>query len=293
MSNESAEARPLSRGTVIAGRYEIAKYLGESLLGPTYIVKHVEKEAYLVLRFIRKEYKNKDNFDEIEKLIHTVRAIKHPNMIQYGNMGMYHDMLFFTQEYFRSENLRAQIINKQADLQEFSIEEAFNVASSILMALQVLHEAGIYHTTIKPENILIREGMVGENYVRQIKINDIMTAAILGEHTPASPYRAPECRAELALGKDPCAASDVFSVGNILYELLLGKPAKGTYLPPSQIRNGLSAEVDAIINCALSFEDKDRYTTASDMLNHIKQSVGSFVAHKPQNSNNLSKPHYF
>ena len=51
MSSESVDAKPLGRGVVIASRYEIEKYLGESLLGPTYVVKHVEQETFLVLRF--------------------------------------------------------------------------------------------------------------------------------------------------------------------------------------------------------------------------------------------------
>ena len=289
MSNESVDSRPLSRGTVIAGRYEIEKYLGESLLGPTYIVKHVEQDTFLVLRFIRKEYKNKDNLEEMQQLLQTIREIKHPNMIRYGNMGTYQEMLFFTQEYFRSENLRAQIINRQADFQEFSVEEAFNFATCILEAMHVLHEAGVYHTTIKPENILLKEGKTQDQYIRHIKLNDIMTAAILGDKTPSSPYRPPECRTELAMNKAVGPAADVFSVGNVLYELLIGKPAKGTYLPPSQIRNGLSSEVDVIINCSLSFDPDDRYSSAKDMLDHIRRSVGEFVVHKPQSSNNLSK----
>ena len=92
MSSKSIDSKPLDRGTVIASRYEIEKYLGESLLGPTYVVKHVEQETFLVLRFIRKEYKNKDDFEEVQALIHKIRTIKHPNMIQYGNIGLYQDM---------------------------------------------------------------------------------------------------------------------------------------------------------------------------------------------------------
>lgn len=287
MSSESVDAKPLGRGIVIASRYEIEKYLGESLLGPTYVVKHVEQETFLVLRFIRKEYKNKDDFEEVQELIHKIRTIKHPNMIQYGNIGLYQDSLFFTQEYFRSENLRALIINKQSEMIDFSIEEAFSIASKILDAVQELHNVGIYHTTIKPENILVKDSSLGEKFVRRVKLNDVMTAAILGSKTPRNVYRPPECRPELAMNKPSSAASDIFSVGNILYELLVGKAAQGTYLPPSQIRSNLSSEVDDIINCALSFQPEDRYDSAKAMAEHIRESVGEFVVSNPGSGNRI------
>ena len=288
MSSESVESKPLSRGTVIAGRYEIEKYLGESLLGPTYVVKHVEQETFLVLRFIRKEYKDKDDFEQVQELIHKIRTIKHPNMIQYGNIGLYQETLFFTQEYFRSENLRALIINKQADMIEFSTEEAFSIASKILDAVQELHKVGLYHTTIKPENILVKDSALGERFVRRVKLNDVLTSEILGEETHRSVYRAPECRPELAMDKEPSSASDIFSIGNILYELLVGKAAQGTYLPPSQIRSNISSEVDDIINYALNFQPEDRYDSAKVMADHIRQSVGEYVISTPKSNNRIA-----
>ncbi|MAA78744.1 MAG: hypothetical protein CL916_05750 [Deltaproteobacteria bacterium] len=288
MSSESIDSKPLDRGTVIASRYEIEKYLGESLLGPTYVVKHVEQETFLVLRFIRKEYKDKNDFEEVQGLIHKIRTIKHPNMIQYGNIGLYQETLFFTQEYFRSENLRALIINKQSEMIDFSIEEAFSIAAKILDAVEELHKVGIFHTTIKPENILVKDSALGERFVRRVKLNDVMTAAILGSDTPRNVYRPPECRPELAMNKDSSPASDIFSIGNILYELLVGKPAQGTYLPPSQIRSNLSSEVDDIINYALNFQPEDRYDSAKAMAEHIRQSVGEFVVSNPKGNNRIA-----
>ena len=290
MSSESVEAKPLSRGTVIAARYEVEKYLGESLLGPTYVVKHIEQDSFLVLRFIRREYKSKDDFDLVQDLIQKIRDIRHPNMIRYGNVGIYQDTIFFTQEYFRSENLRALIINKQADMKEFSVEEAFSIATKILDAVEELHRVGIYHTTIKPENILVKDSAVGERFVRQIKLNDVMTATILGDKAVSSPYRAPECRPEFkkTIGKEASSASDIFSIGNVLYELLVGKPAKGTYLPPSQIRNNLSPAIDNIINTALSFQPEDRFASANLMSDNIHKNVGDFVVKSNEGMNKIA-----
>ena len=273
MSNNTEE-KPLARGTVIASRYEIEKYLGESLIGPTYVVRHIENEKWFALRFIRSEYKTKDDLASVQEILHKLREIKHPNMIQYGNIGVYGNMIFFTQEYFPSINLRQSIIEHQSQERNFEIYDSFFIVAKILEALSLVHEAGLLHTNLKPENILLKQEVVGGKVRRKIKINDLMAAAILGsDRIGASPYRAPECRPELAMDEKPSPQSDIFSVGNILYELLIGKPAQGTYLAPSQFRDELSEEVDSIINYALNIDPKERYKTANDMLVHIKRTV--------------------
>ncbi|MEC7987151.1 MAG: SUMF1/EgtB/PvdO family nonheme iron enzyme [Myxococcota bacterium] len=273
MSNITEE-KPLARGTVIASRYEIEKYLGESLVGPTYVVRHVENEKWFALRFIRSEYKSKDELANVQEILYKLREIKHPNMIQYGNIGVYGNMIFYTQEYFPSINLRQSIIEYQSQDKNFEIYDSFFIAAKILEALSLVHEAGLLHTNLKPENILLKQEVVAGRVRRKIKVNDLMAAAILGEdRIVGSPYRAPECRPELAMEEEASPQSDIFSVGNILYELLIGKPAQGTYLAPSQFREDLSEEVDSIINYALNIDPKERYKTANDMLVHIQRTI--------------------
>jgi formylglycine-generating enzyme required for sulfatase activity len=92
----------------------------------------------------------------------------------------------------------------------------------------------------------------------------------------------------LGITKPASPGSDIFSIGNILYELLVGKPAKGTYLPPSQIRSNLSSEVDGIINYALNYHPEDRYTSAKDMSDHIRRSVGDFIVRAPESNNRIA-----
>ena len=90
----------LPRGTLIAkGRYEIEKYLGESLLGPTYVVKNISTQKLLALKFVRKDYRNADeeSLREVQALIKKARKIDHPYVVKYGNAGSYDNQIFFTQ----------------------------------------------------------------------------------------------------------------------------------------------------------------------------------------------------
>jgi serine/threonine protein kinase len=270
----SEQYRPLSRGLVIADRYEIEKYLGESLLGPTYVVKNINTNKLLALKFIRSDYKESDELRDVQELLKRARRVQHDHVVRYGNVGTYQEEIFFTQEYFPSVNLRQLILDYEAEEKLFAIKEACQIASKVLEALSAIHEQGIYHTNIKPENILIRHRRDDKTgrMVREIKITDIMAASILGDGSIApSPYRAPECRPEYGMmSRGPQA--DVYSVGNILYELLIGKPATGTYLSPSQLRDDLGSAIDSIIDIALSPTPTDRYDDPRSMLKSIQLS---------------------
>ena len=75
MSKDSSEQyRPLVRGTVIADRYEVEKYLGESLLGPTYVVRYIERNQLVAIKFIRNEYAPIEDLDEIKELMKKAKA---------------------------------------------------------------------------------------------------------------------------------------------------------------------------------------------------------------------------
>lgn len=267
----SEQYRPLDRGTVIASRYEVEKYLGESLIGPTYVVRHVENHKLIALKFVRHEFAQPDDIERVRKIIKDAKAVNHPNVVRYGKVGEFRGQVFFTQEYFPSKNLRQEMLDKEARNEPFSIREVTEIASEVLQALIAINTAGICHTNLKPENILIRYKTTdqGAKMHREIKIADVVAVAIIGDANIAeTPYRAPECWAGGLQFRG--TESDVYSMGNILYELLIGKPASGTYLSPTQLRDDLPEEVDTIIDIALSPNPSDRYKSPEVMLDNIR-----------------------
>ena len=267
----SEQYRPLDRGTVIASRYEVEKYLGESLIGSTYVVRHVENQKLIALKFIRVEFAQPDDIERVRKIIKDAKSVNHPNVVRYGKVGEFRGQIFFTQEYFPSKNLRQEMLDKEARNEHFSITEVTEIASEVLQALTAINTAGICHTNLKPENILIRYKTTdqGAKMHREIKIADVVAVAIIGDANIAeTPYRAPECwKGGLQFRG---TESDVYSMGNILYELLIGKPASGTYLSPTQLRDDLPSEVDTIIDIALSANPSDRYKSPEVMLDNIQ-----------------------
>ena len=269
----SAHSSIIERGTIIADRYEIEKYLGESLLGPTYVVKTINNKKLLALKFIRKKYKRIEDEEEVRELMNRARLVVHDHVVRYGNVGIYEDMIYFTQEYFPSVNLLQLTLEYNQEDKFFSIKEACLLVEKVLRALSSLHKQGIIHTNIKPENILIRTKVENDRLVREVKITDIMAASIIGEdNIKPSDYRAPECRPEYMMAMPTGPQADIYSVGNILYHLLVGRPATGTYLSPSHSREDLNSSIDTIVDTALSPTPEDRYETPEDMISAINLS---------------------
>ena len=270
MSN-TEQYRPLERGTVVAGRYEVEKYLGESLIGPTYVVRHVQTHKLVAIKFVRQEYATLSDIDRIRELIGQAKKVNHPNVVRYGKVGEFQGMVFFTQEYFPSKNLRQEMLDREARNENFSIRDVTEIATEVLKALSAIHEQGLYHTNLKPENILIRYKSAdhGATVVREIKITDVMTASVLGdENIKPSPYRSPECWEGGLKYRGP--QSDIYSIGQVLYELLIGKPATGTYLSPTQFRDDLNEHIDTIVDIALSPNPQDRFSSPEAMLQHLQ-----------------------
>lgn len=267
--SSSEQYRPLERGTVVASKYQIEKYLGESLIGPTYVVRHQQSEKLIAIKFIRPEYNA--SIERVQELIRQAKKVNHKNVVRYGKVGEYKGLIFFTQEYFPSTNLRQEMLDKEARNENFSIADVVEIASEVLQALSAIHASEIYHTNLKPENILIRYRTQehGAKMFRDIKITDIVTAAILGdENIKPSPYRSPECWDGGLDYRGP--QSDVYSIGQVLYELLIGKPARGTYFAPTSLRDDLNDRIDGIIEIALSPSPQDRYSSPEIMLNQIR-----------------------
>lgn len=269
------DLRQFSRGDVISGRFEVEKLLGEGTLGATYLVRHIKSNKHLALKFMRARFVASDKQERFGAAVRAARELTHEGVVRYGDVGDHEGLVYFSQEYFPGENLRALLETYQNEQRSFSLQEACQIALKVLAALDYVHSQGLVHSHLKPENVIIRSqaaGPGGKKAVRTVKVTDVGMARVLAATgaDDASPYRAPELG--LGTGTPP---ADVYSVGVMLYEMLIGQPPRGTYLSPTQLRGDLPESIDDIVEIALAPNAEDRYQTPRDMAEHIRRTFAS------------------
>jgi serine/threonine protein kinase len=291
--SEESGLRTLSRGDVVGRRYEIVRLLGEGLLGSTYEAQALAGGKQVVVKFIRPRLvRNPKDRESFEQAFRRARAIKGPGLIEYGELGNFENTVFFTQKFFSGTNLR-QLIHEYATAKKaFSLQEACQIILKVLQAVQILHENGLYHRNLKPENILVQTQAVGPGgqVVRTVQVTDAGLADIVNPTLFAESYISRNEARYLApeLGgfdQDGSSASDIYSIGVMLYEILIGQPPRGTYLSPTQLRGDLPEHIDDVVEVAMAAEAEDRYPSVKDMVNDIQSSFqGLILSQRPRTS---------
>lgn len=275
-----------SPGDVIAGRYEIEKELGVGMLGRTYLAKHMKSGKHLAVKFLDpKHTRDPADLARLRQSFAKVKALRHPGLVRFGDIGEHDGIWFFSQEYFQGESLRTLMNQYQDEVRSFTLQEACQIVNKVLECAQHLHDHGVIHRNIKPENIVVRTrrtGPGGKNVVHEVKLTDAGIATLINPASFAAafvtreeaPYLAPELAGFDKGGTPPV---DVYSIGVILYELLVGQTPRGTYLSPTQLRGDLPEAIDDIVEIALGPNADDRYPAPRDMLNNIQQAFASDI----------------
>src|SRR6185436_8603010 len=153
------------------------------------------------------------------------------------------------------------------------LAEALDVTLQICRGIDHAHRRGVIHRDLKPENILIAEGRIA-------KVTDFGLAgfaeggqkdrfALTQTHVAMGTlsYMAPEQRAD---AKSADGRADLFSIGVILYELLVGDLPVGSYPKPSARRPELDPRLDAIIDRCLQPRPDDRYKTVGELIKELE-----------------------
>ncbi len=286
-----SEAKKPSRGDVLAGKYEIEKELGVGMLGTTFLVRSVQSGKHLALKVIHPRLvANVRDRERFKATFDRAREVKHDGLVRLGELGDDRGHLFFTEEYFPSQNLRQLMDEYQSAARPFALVEACQIAVKVAEALAPLHAAGIVHRNLKPENVLVASrntGPGGKNVVRTVKVTDqgiadVVSPTIFAEsyvRRDEAKYLAPELS---GFDQDAAPAADVYSIGVMLYELLVGQPPRGTYLSPTQLRGDLPEHIDNVVELAIATTPEDRYPTPADMVADIQRSFSADLDDAPK-----------
>ena len=281
-------------GTLVGGRYQVRRLCGEGGMGRVYEAEHIEIGKRVALKILHPGYSQTP--DLVERLRREARAasrIGHPNVVDVTDSGTTDDgSFFFVMEYLEGRELGDIVFEEKG----IDVRRALGIAVQICRALRAAHAAGVIHRDLKPENVLLVERDGQKDFV---KVLDFGIAKNLtdGDDTQAvGPRRkltnpgvamgTPEYMApEQAAGRPADARSDVYAVGGILYEMLVGHPAyeganfmevlhkKANFAPQAiaKFREDVPAEIEALIMTAMAKDPAARPQSMSDFEQRLQE----------------------
>ena len=260
-------------GDILKNRYEITELLGEGGMAFVYKALDQELKRYVAIKTLKPSYVGQESFVErFKREAQVASNINNPNIVQIFDWGI-EDVPYFVMEYVEGNSL-TQILAKKKQL---SISDVIYIGSRVANGLHAAHSNGLVHRDIKPGNILITsEGRVkvtdfGIVAIQNESSDMTKTGSVLGTATYISP--------EQAKGESVSIQSDLYSLGIVLYELLLGKPPFEGESPvsiatkhltdkPEKLsgkRNDIPKGLENAILKLLSKNSTDRFRSAEDL----------------------------
>jgi Serine/threonine protein kinase len=291
ISNTTADFEEKYIGTVINDRYKIIKLVGTGGMGSVYLAEHEILRKKVAIKILHYEQsKRKDTVERFKREAIAASNIGQDNIVDVTDFGYTEEgNAYFVMEYVEGRSL-ADIMKEQRVL---PLEFAVSVAAQIAVALYSAHGKGIIHRDLKPENILLttKEG----NYPF-VKIVDFGISKILQDDVKPDErlrtltksgaiFGTPEYMSpEQAAGESVEPASDIYSLGVIMYEMLTGRLPffDDNYMKilhkhqyefpelPSNINPDIQPDVNAIIMKCLEKKPFNRYGTMLLLANDLK-----------------------
>jgi len=202
---------------LIGGRYEIQQVIGEGGAATVYLAHDKRLDRPVALKVLRPELSHdKEYVARFQREARAAAALSHPNIVAVYDHGESNGDYYIAMEYVAGGNLKT-FIERQGQL---SPAQALAIAEQILAALVAAHAQGIVHRDIKPQNILLTPE-------RTVKVADFGIARrgdgeqeTKGLAMGTALYVSPE----QALGEPVTPASDIYSFGVVLFEMLAGRP---------------------------------------------------------------------
>jgi serine/threonine protein kinase/tetratricopeptide (TPR) repeat protein len=264
----------------LADRYQIERELGSGGMATVYLAQDLKHERQVAVKVLRPELAAALGSERFLREIQIAANLNHPHIVPLHDSGESDGSLYYVMPYVEGETLRDRIEVEG----QLPLEDALQIAREIASALSYAHSHDVIHRDIKPENVLLS---AGEAVVADFGIARAITEAG-GEHltetgisigTPA--YMSPE----QASGEHKLdGRSDIYSLGCILYEMLVGDPPFAASTPQAIIarkvaesvpslrvvRETVPETVEDVVMRMLAKTPADRQTTALQLAEELK-----------------------
>jgi TolB-like protein len=201
---------------LLGGRYEILGLIGIGGMGSVYKALDRELDEHVALKMLRPDLVAVSGaLDRFRQEVKLARRVTHPNVVRTFDLGEHGDQRFLTMELVEGTSLARRLEERG----RFSAAEAVRIGKAIAEGIAAAHDAGVLHRDLKPDNVLVTETRV---VITDFGIARAAASAKTMGGTVGTPaYMAPE----QVQGGVADARTDLYAVGAILFELLVGRRA--------------------------------------------------------------------
>ncbi|MDO5746254.1 MAG: Stk1 family PASTA domain-containing Ser/Thr kinase [Actinomycetaceae bacterium] len=284
----------------LAGRYEVRSLIGSGGMAEVHLGYDIRLSRVVAIKMLRTDLARDSIFQErFRREAQSAASLNHPNIVAVYDTGEESETLpdgssisipFIIMEYVEGHTVRQLL----SDGQPVPIDEAVEITTGVLNALEYSHSQGLVHRDIKPGNIMLT--MTGKVKVMDFGIARALedsaatmtsTDAVIGTAQYLSP--------EQARGENVDTRSDLYSTGCLLYELLTGRPPfRGDSAvavayqhvseqpkPPSSVTPDLSDQIDRVVLKSLMKIPSQRYQDAARFRTDLQAAVAGMAVSAP------------
>ena len=286
-------------GQTIDERYVIESAIGQGGVGAVYLARDrkLHDKRVVIKILLDRSLQNEWVVQKFQQEKEALARVDHPGVVGILDTGELPDgKAYLVMQFIDGVTLRSQVKPEGMPL-----ARAAEIIKQIGRALSAAHERGIFHRDLKPENIMLQSFGRGEEQVKIIdfgiaKLKDSLVApsTVTGATAGTVAYMAPE----QLTGKAISAATDIFALGAIAYEIVTGRKPfnpetgfellemqrSGVRVQPRDLRPALSTEANEVILRALNFAPAERFQTARDFGEVLAQSLDEESGTLDQNS---------
>jgi eukaryotic-like serine/threonine-protein kinase len=264
----------------LAQRYHLSGELGQGGMATVYLARDLRHDRDVAMKVLKAELSQTVGAERFLLEIRLAARLSHPHILPLFDSGEAGGVLYYVMPRVTGISLRDRL----NDAKQLPIDEAVRIACEVAGALDYAHRNGVVHRDIKPENIMLQDGHAlvadfGIGKLLSAVEGETFTLAGMSLGTPA--YMSPE----QAVGDGVDGRSDLYSLGCVLYEMLVGEPpftgptvqaviAKRFVQTPADVtalRDGIRRPVARALQRALARTPIDRFDSVAEFASAMQE----------------------